>query len=75
VTVLMVLVRGRFNLAQGVLGAATGVAAAISTGAAGLIVDRFGDFADFMSMTVAVLGGTVVLWLFISETKPSKCID
>jgi MFS family permease len=82
VTVLMVLVitdlttgTGRFNLAQGALGAATGVAAAISTGAAGLIVDRFGDFAGFISMTVAVLAGTVLLWLFVPETKPPKYID
>jgi hypothetical protein len=65
---------GRFNLAQVVLGATTGVAAAISTGAARLIVDRFGDFAGFMSMTIAVLGG-VLLWLLVPETKPSKYID
>jgi len=82
VTVLMVLVitdlttgTGRFNLAQGVLGAATGAAAAISTGTTGVIVDRFGDFAGFMSMTIAVLAGTVLLWLFVPETKPSKYID
>jgi predicted RNA methylase len=66
---------GRFNLAQGVLGAATGIAAAISTGAAGLIVASFGDFAGFMSMTIIVLAGTVLLWLFVPETKPSKYID
>jgi MFS family permease len=82
VTVLMVLVitdlttgTGRFNLAQGVLGAATGAAAAISTGATGVIVEHIGDFAGFISMTVAVLAGTVLLWLFVPETKPSKYID
>ena len=57
------------------LGAATGAAAAISTGTTGVIVDRFGDFAGFMSMTIAVLAGTVLLWLFVPETKPSKYID
>jgi hypothetical protein len=28
-----------------------------------------------MSMTIAVLGGTVLLWLLVPETKPSKYID
>jgi len=58
-----------------VLGAATGAAAAISTGATGVIVEHFGDFAGFMSMTVAVLAWTVLLWLFVPETKPSKYVD
>src|SRR4051794_123704 len=64
ITVLMVLVitdlttgTGRFNLAQGVLGAATAAAAAISTGATGLVVQQFGDFAGFMSMAIAILIG------------------
>jgi MFS family permease len=82
VTVLTILVitdlttgSGRFNLAQGVIGAATGAAAALSTGAVGIIVQRFGDFAGFMSMTAAVLAGTALLWLCVPESKPEKYVD
>jgi len=66
---------GRFNLAQGVLGAATAAAAAISTAASGVVVQQFGDFAGFMAMAIAVLAGTALLWAFVPETKPSKYID
>jgi MFS family permease len=82
ITVLMVLVitdlttgSGRFNLAQGVLGAATAAAAAISTAASGVVVQHFGDFAGFMAMAIAILAGTALLWLFVPETKPKKYID
>jgi MFS family permease len=82
ITVLMILVitdlttgSGRFNLAQGVLGAATAAAAAISTAASGVVVQHFGDFAGFMAMAIAVLAGTALLWAFVPETKPSKYID
>ena len=82
ITVLMILVitdlttgTGRFNLAQGVLGTATAAAAAISTAASGVVVQHFGDFAGFMSMVIAVLAGTALLWLFVPETKPAKYVD
>jgi MFS family permease len=82
VTVLTILVitdlttgSGRFNFAQGVIGAATGTAAALSTGAVGIIVQSFGDFAGFISMAAAVLAGTALLWLCLPETKPEKYVD
>jgi MFS family permease len=82
VTVLTVLVitdlttgSGRFNLAQGVLGAVTATAAAIGTGVAGVVVQHFGDLAGFMTMAATVLTGTALLWAFVPETKPERYVD
>jgi len=82
VTVLTVLVitdlttgSGRFNLAQGVLGAVTATAAAIGTGVAGVIVQHFGDLAGFLAMAATVLAGTALLWAFVPETKPERYVD
>jgi MFS family permease len=82
VTVLTVLVvtdfttgSGRFNLAQGVLGAITATAAAIGTGVAGVVVQHFGDLAGFISMAATVLVGTGLLWAFVPETKPARYVD
>ena len=57
VTVLTILIiadlttgTGRFNLTQGVVGTLTGIAAAISTGVTGVIVQQMGDVVGFLSM-------------------------
>jgi len=81
-TVLTVLViadlttgTGRFNLAQGIVGAVIGVAAAIGTSAIGFIVYRFGDLAGFLIMAAAASVGLVLLWAFLPESKPSAYLD
>jgi MFS family permease len=82
VTILTILVitdltagTGRFNLAQGVVGALTGTAAAISTGAIGLIAQYFGDGIGFVTMAACTSASIVLLWLFLPETRPAKYRD
>jgi MFS family permease len=82
VTVLSVLVMtdittgtGRFNLAQGAIGAAMVTAAAFGTGAAGFIASRFGDLTGFLSMAAIAVGGTGLLWSYFPETKPPAYVD
>jgi MFS family permease len=61
---------GHFNLAQGVIGCAMGIGAAISTTLAGYVSDNFGSYAAF-SMLAALAGvGFVVLAIAMPETKP-----
>jgi predicted MFS family arabinose efflux permease len=82
VTVLTILVvtdltsgTGRFNLAQGVLGTFTGIAAAVSTGAFGFLVQYFGDLVGLLTMMAGTIAGMAVLWAFLPETKPAKYAD
>jgi MFS family permease len=82
VTVLTVLIiadlttgTGRFNLAQGVVGMLTGIAAAISTTVMGVIVSHFGDLFGFASMAAITCADIVLLWRLLPESKPAKYID
>jgi MFS family permease len=82
VTVLTILVitdlttgTGRFNLAQGVLGAVMAGAAALGTGALGVIVERLGDLAGFLTMAAVVLAGMALLWIYMPESKPERYVD
>ena len=82
VTVLTVLVitdlttgSGRFNLAQGVIGAIMAAAAALGTGAVGLLVQHFGDLSGFLSMAGAALAATALAWARLPETKPAHYVD
>jgi MFS family permease len=64
---------GRFNFAQGVVGSATGVGAAMSTIAAGYLADRFGMTTAFFGLAAAALAGFLVLLAIMPETKtPSE---
>src|SRR5579862_3039199 len=62
---------GRFNLAQGVVGAMSGVAAALSTLATGYLVQAFGLASGYLSIAAVAIGATALIWAFISETKPA----
>jgi MFS family permease len=82
VTILTILVitdltagTGRFNLAQGVLGALTGTSAAISTAAVGFIAQGFGDTVGFLTMAACTSTSIVLLLAFLPETKPPKYAD
>jgi len=81
-TVLTVLVvtdltagTGRFNLARGAIGAATGIAVAVSTVATGFIVQHSGRPAGFFVIAAVALGAAVLLWIFQSETRPHQYDD
>jgi sugar phosphate permease len=82
VTVLTVLVvadltagTGRFNLAQGTIGALSGIAASASTILTGVIYQRFGHTTGFLAIAVIAGAATALLWVFIAETKPAKYED
>jgi MFS family permease len=59
---------GRFNVAQGFAGASWGTGAALSNGAAGLIVDNFGFSAAFYFLAACALTAFAIL-LAVPESK------
>ena len=79
VTALTVLViadltagTGRFNLAQGVVGVLTGLAATFSTPVLGTVAQHLGDRAGFLAMAGLSSLAAVALWTLVPETRPSE---
>lgn len=62
---------GRFNLAQGAVGAAIGIAASVSTLATGFLFQGVGNAGGFIAIAAVAGAATALIWLFISETKPA----
>ena len=60
---------GRFNLAQGFVGVASGIGASVSTTLFGLIANTLGHTGNFLVM--ALIGGVAftVVWALMPETK------
>ena len=62
---------GRFNLAQGLVGAASGVGATLSTSVAGIAVEKFGYTAGLLGVTAVGVLAVVIVLAFMPETKPA----
>jgi MFS family permease len=62
---------GRFNLAQGIVGSATGIGAALSTIGAGYLADRFGTATAFAGLAATAVFAFVLLLAMMPETKPA----
>jgi predicted MFS family arabinose efflux permease len=60
---------GHFNLAQGIVGTATGIGASLSTVLAGYISDVFGSSIAFIGLAGIATLGLAVIWLFMPETR------
>jgi MFS family permease len=82
ITVLTVLVitdlttgTGRFNLARGAVGAASGIAASVSTVLTGFVDQRFGHRASFLLLAAISIAATALIALFHQETKPEHYLD
>ena len=60
---------GHFNLAQGVVGTATGIGASLSTVLAGYVSDRFGSAMAFTGLACIAALGLAMIWLFMPETR------
>lgn len=82
ITVLTVLVltdltagTGRFNLARGAVGAAMGIAAALSTYGTGIAADTFGRTVGFVVIAMLAAAAAVLFWIFLAETKPAHYAD
>jgi MFS family permease len=63
-------ITGRFNLAQGIVGTASGIGASISTTLSGLVAERVGSSAGFLYIAATALLATMVVLFLMPETKP-----
>jgi MFS family permease len=62
---------GRFNLAQGAVGAMIGIAASVSTLATGFLFQVIGPAGGFIAIAVVAAAATALIWMFVAETKPA----
>lgn len=60
---------GRFNLAQGIVGTATGIGASLSTAIAGQVSDRLGSSAAFLGLAAVAALGLAVVFAAMPETR------
>ncbi len=66
---------GRFNLARGMVGTFSSLAASASTALGGILIQHFGASPGFLAMTAASAAATLVVWRLLPETKPEKYLD
>jgi predicted MFS family arabinose efflux permease len=62
---------GHFNLAQGIVGTATGIGASLSNVLAGYVSDHFGSNFAFAGLASVAAMGLAIIWLAMPETRPS----
>ena len=62
---------GHFNLAQGIVGTATGIGASLSTVLAGYVSDKFGSTVAFSGLAAVAAMGLVLVWFVMPETRRS----
>jgi MFS family permease len=60
---------GHFNLAQGIVGTATGIGASLSTVLAGYVSDQFGSAVAFTGLAAVAALGFAVIALIMPETR------
>lgn len=65
---------GHFNLAQGIVGTATGIGASLSTVLAGYAADRFGSSIAFLGLAVVAAVGLLIIWTIMPETRRGKTL-
>jgi hypothetical protein len=62
---------GHFNLAQGIVGTATGIGASVSTTFAGYLSDHFGNAVAFSGLAAIAAAGLAAVWAMMKETRPA----
>ena len=62
---------GHFNLAQGIVGTATGIGASLSTLLAGYVSDRLGSSVAFSGLAAVAATGLALIWFVMPETRRS----
>jgi MFS family permease len=60
---------GHFNLAQGIVGTATGIGAALSTVLAGYVADHFGGSVAFIGLASIGAIALLMVWAIMPETR------
>jgi MFS family permease len=63
---------GHFNVAQGIVGTATGIGASISMLYAGYISDHFGSGSAFLALGAIAAAALSVVWFAMPETRPAQ---
>ena len=63
---------GRFNLAQGLVGTASGLGASLSTTASGVLAGSLGRAAGFLGIAAVALLAVMMVGLLMPETKPLR---
>jgi predicted MFS family arabinose efflux permease len=66
---------GHFNLAQGIVGTATGIGASLSTVLAGYVSDRFGSAVAFAGLSGVAVLGLALIALLMPETRQGDQSD
>jgi hypothetical protein len=66
---------GHFNLAQGIVGTATGIGASLSTVLAGYVSDRFGSATAFFGLSGVAVVGLLMMAAFMPETRQREQAD
>jgi len=61
---------GHFNVAQGIVGTATGIGASISMLFAGYVADRAGSSAAFLALGIVATAAFSLVWFTMPETRP-----
>jgi predicted MFS family arabinose efflux permease len=60
---------GRYSLALGIVGTASGIGASVSTILAGFVADRFGAPTAFIGLACVAALGLAMIWSIMPETK------
>jgi len=60
---------GHFNLAQGIVGTATGIGASLSALFAGYLSYRFGNGTAFITLAGVATLALALVWLVMPETR------
>jgi MFS family permease len=63
---------GHFNLAQGIVGTATGIGASLSTVLAGYVSDKLGSSTAFLGLAGVAAIGLLMIWLIMPETRRTE---
>ena len=61
-----------FNLAQGTIGCAMGIGAAISTTLTGYLADTYGSYMAFITLAILATVGLLAVVVAMPETRPSR---
>src|SRR5207253_827144 len=65
---------GHFNLAQGIVGTATGIGASLSTALGGYISDKFGNATAFIGLSGVAATGLLLILFVMPETRRTGMI-
>jgi MFS family permease len=63
---------GRFNVAQGIVGTATGIGASVSVLLAGYVADHAGGSAAFLALGIIAAAAFNLVWFVMPETRPRQ---